>query len=210
MNAIQRTKGVHVIARKTVSQVTSRSLQKPSDGEIFDALSGVVKTLDTMNMARCTAFDANKVCTASTSVDGVTVLADATRSLFDPERNKTLTTRKGAKGTTRNDGTAIAQVTPIYLILESLSGVDKAFEEAKAADPKNIEVHQRWLSARSQLVDLFLAASGSPTTTYQFDNDGIPKRYRLNLSIFFVHSCSRIAQARSQERNRVHGPKTRW
>ena len=146
-------------------------------GDILVALGELTKILDTQTMAKCTAVDTvTHKCTATTTVDGTDVMAAATRSLVDPALAKAinLIDRTGAKTSLRNDGTTNAQVTPIYLLTQALSGIDKIFADAIAKDPAEQERLDNWRRGRSQLVDQFLQVSGTGASS-KFADPAIPK-----------------------------------
>ncbi len=128
-------------------------------------------------MPKCTAFDPKtKTCTTSTSQDGITTLAETTRTLFDEDRARTidLRDRLGHSYGVKNDGTHTAQVTPIYLLTNALDNMDAAFAAYNTANPLDIARQAKWRSARSQLVDQFLKVNGSGTTSV-FANQAFPK-----------------------------------
>lgn len=79
-------------------------------------------------------------------VDGVAALAAAAEVLLDPARTPDLRDRRGATTTGTNGGRRVVPVTPLYLILDALSGMDAAF----AAAPDR---HAPWLAGRGRLVD---------------------------------------------------------
>lgn len=153
-------------------------LTKQFAGDFLPALHDLEKTLSTTSVAHCTALDTtvdpatNKpknTCSATSALDGIGVLAAATRALLDPvtAKNAGLVDRTGKPTTARNDGTTNAQVTPIYLLLNALNGMDAAF----ANDPDRLA---QWRLARSQLVDQFLGVTGTgPGST--FTNVSVPK-----------------------------------
>ena len=130
--------------------------------DLFPTLHDFVQLLQKTTIKHCTAFDPKTHrCTASVDYDGVKVLAEATRVLVDPSRNVGLKDRKGNVFSLRNDGTKNAQVTPIYLLIDALKGVDAAF--AKFKDPKGDDRLTPWRRARSQIVDAFFSVDGSGT-----------------------------------------------
>ena len=95
-------------------------------------------------------------------VDGLSVMASATEELLDPTKNPGLADRRGATHTRTNGGSRSPNITPIYLLLDSLSGMDRAW----AAAPDR---HTRWLSARSAMVDQMLTAT-HVSGSYRFQN----------------------------------------
>ena len=82
--------------------------------------------------------------------DGVTVLAAAADALINPTHAKALglKDRKGAVTSVRNDGTTNAQVTPLYLVLETLDEIDAAFAAYAKANPNDAGRQAQWKSAR--------------------------------------------------------------
>ena len=148
------------------------------------------------------------------------MLAAATRALFDPKQATAvgLVDRSGSAAGLRNDGTANAQVTPIYLLLEALNGLDAAF--AKLTPTPSDDRLSQWRTARSQIVDEFLAVDGT-TTSSTFDNPATPAfvpilvdALRAQLWAYcpttFAAPNDRCAWARDtltqQMTNVVHGP----
>ncbi|MEO8801169.1 MAG: hypothetical protein ABI551_24975, partial [Polyangiaceae bacterium] len=146
-------------------------------GDMLPALHDLEKILETVTVPKCTAFDPKtKTCTASTSQDGITTLAETTRTLFDEDRARTidLRDRLGHSYGVKNDGTHTAQVTPIYLLTNALDNMDAAFATYNAANPLDVARQAKWRSARSQLVDQFLKVNGSGTASV-FANQAFPK-----------------------------------
>ncbi len=134
-------------------------------GDMLESLRQFVIALNGMSVSRCTGVNSGKACTTSTTVTAVQSLADMIRSLTLPNLNKGLVDRHGQAGTVKNDGTKIAQVTPLYLILNALNAMDRAFDDAAKADPAAADRHLKWQSARSQLVDKFLSVAGAGTSS---------------------------------------------
>ncbi|MGO8997682.1 MAG: hypothetical protein ACLQVI_30565, partial [Polyangiaceae bacterium] len=106
------------------------------------------------------------LCTASVNYDGVHVLSEAVRALVDPAHSAALglTDRHGSTTVVRNDGTTNPQVTPIYLLIDALKGMDQAFANYATANQGDTSKHAAWLNARSQLVDTFFSVNGSGTS----------------------------------------------
>ena len=132
--------------------------------DLFAALHDFIPILQATTVAHCTAQDPKSgLCTASVKYDGVHVLAEAVRGLIDPARATALglTDRHGAKSVRRNDGTTNAQVTPIYLLIDALNGMDQAFADYASAHGGDTSKHAAWRSARSQIVDTFLSVNGT-------------------------------------------------
>jgi hypothetical protein len=127
--------------------------------DIIPALHDFEKTLEATSIDHCESVDAAGKCVGTPKkMDGIAILAQATRALLDPALAKKngLLTRKGAAEVVRNDGTANAQVTPIYLLIDALKAMDTALE--KSADKDRMA---QWRLARSQLVDQFLGVDGT-------------------------------------------------
>ncbi|HEY2517652.1 MAG TPA: hypothetical protein VGI39_42575, partial [Polyangiaceae bacterium] len=99
--------------------------------------------------------------------DGVHVLSEAVRALVDPARALKLgiVTRSGSAQVARNDGTMNPQVTPIYLVIDALKGIDSAFANYASNNGGDTSKHQGWLAARSQIVDTFLSVNGTGTSS---------------------------------------------
>jgi hypothetical protein len=147
--------------------------------DILPALHDLVKILEGISVPTCTATDPKThLCTKpGTPLDGVTVLANAADALINPAHAKTLglKDRKGAVTSLRNDGTTNAQVTPLYLVLETLNEIDAAFGAYAQANPQDTGRQAQWRSARSQLVDQFLGVSGENTKTQSFVDPSLTK-----------------------------------
>jgi hypothetical protein len=147
--------------------------------DILSALNALTKTLTTVTVPRCAQVDATKKCTrlATPAPDGISVLAEATRALVDPERakGKGLKDRFGKVTSERNDKSTNAQVTPLYLILQALNAIDDQFEAYAQANPQDSKRQEEWRSARSQLVDQFLDVNGKNTANSSFKNVAVVK-----------------------------------
>lgn len=116
---------------------------------------------------------------------GADVLAKTARILFSQDYAKgiQLTDRKGAKATKWTDGTSQSQVTVYSLFADALHGLDVRFDtacdslsgpdkDACAADAQTRK--GQWKTARSRLVDEFLAVDGEgPGATWH--NKATPK-----------------------------------
>jgi hypothetical protein len=134
--------------------------------DLFQVLHDTVPVIQSITIQHCTAQDPKThACTKSTPKDGVSVLADAVRTLVDPKRNALLKDRHGVQTARRNDGTTNPQTTPIYLLVDALKGFDHAFASDTARQAK-------WKSARSRFVDTFFAVDG---TGARFANPAVPK-----------------------------------
>jgi hypothetical protein len=141
---------------------------------VFARIQSLLGTLASMTIAHCTAHDAKTgLCTASTNVDGVHVIAEAFGLLLDPKRSPGLTTRAGDTLSLRNDGTRVDPVTPMEILVDAFKGIDASFDAFASANPGGADRHALWKAARSQLVDTFLAVDGSgPSAT--FHNKALP------------------------------------
>ena len=148
--------------------------------DLMDALNNLNKILINTTIEHCNAVDpATQLCTSSTTMNGISVMANAARALIDPNRNIGLKDRHDNQGTTWNDGTApvqcesCSQVTPLYLLTNALRAVDNAFD----AKPDRKAL---WLGeaghagARSQLVDQFLGVNGTGSSA-RFSRPGLPR-----------------------------------
>ena len=150
--------------------------------DLMDGLNNLNKILITTTIEHCDAVDpVTQLCTSSTTINGITVMANAARALIDPNRNVGLKDRHGNQGTTWNDGTrpgpeqcaSCSQVTPLYLLTNALRAVDNVFDAAP--DRKAL-----WLGeaghagARSQLVDQFLGVNGTGSSA-RFSRPGLPR-----------------------------------
>ncbi len=144
--------------------------------DLFGALHDFIPLLQATKVAHCTAVDAKGLCTASTPYDGVHVLAEAIRGIVDPARAAKvgLVDRHGNKSVVRNDGTTNAQVTPIYLVIDALKEIDKAFADDSTANGGDKTKHAAWLNARSQLADTFFGANGSGASA-TWANPAVPR-----------------------------------
>jgi hypothetical protein len=140
--------------------------------DLLPAMHDMVQILEKIQVPTCAATDpTTHLCTkAGTAEDGVTVLANATNALINPTVAAAvgLTDRQGNKTSLRNDGTTNPQVTPLYLVLETLNEMDAAFAKYAQANPKDTGRQAQWKLARSQLVDQFLGVNGENTTTQTF------------------------------------------
>ena len=138
--------------------------------DLFGALHDFIPLLQQTTVQHCTAQDPKTgVCAASINYDGVHVLSEAVRMLVDPARSAALglTDRNGSTSVVRNDGTTNPQVTPIYLLIDALKGMDQAFANFATSNAGDTSKHAAWLSARSQIVDTFFSVNGSgPSATW--------------------------------------------
>ena len=129
--------------------------------DLFQALHDIVPVIQATTIPHCDRQDpATHACTQTSTRNGVQVLADAVRVMVDPALNQGLTDRNGVQTAPRNDGTTNPQVTPIYLFIDALKGIDAAFGAWAQAHP-NDDRQPAWRAARSQLVDEFFSVSGA-------------------------------------------------
>lgn len=109
---------------------------------------------------------------------GSEIAASMVRALFstDYASKRQLTDRSGNKSTYWSDGVTVkAQTTPFDLAANALDGMDARFESAKGFTPEErADRRARWLKARSQLVDQFLAVEGMGTSA-KFRNPAVAK-----------------------------------
>ena len=147
--------------------------------DMLTALHDTVNVLQGMSIPTCTATDptTHACTTAGPMEDGVTVLANAADALINPAHpaNVGLKDRHGNLTSLRNDGTTNPQVTPLYLVLETLNEIDAAFAAYAQANPTDTQRQAQWKLARSQLVDQFLSVNGENTTTQTFADPTLPK-----------------------------------
>jgi hypothetical protein len=144
--------------------------------DLLPALHDLEQELEQTTVSHCDAIDPqSNQCTQAHNIDGVAVIAAATRALLDPLQAAavSLTDRHGGVTGLRNDGTTNPQVTPIYLVLEALNNIDEGFAAYAMANPQNANRQTLWLSARSQLVDQFLSVSGTGPMS-QFVDGSVP------------------------------------
>lgn len=146
--------------------------------DLFPTLYELVNALGKIKVKHCDGFDpATHVCTKGHDVDGVQAMAEAVRVIVDPKRVAGLADRRGNNFALRNDGSKTSQVTPLYLFIDALKGIDKAFAEAK--DPSRLAP---WRAARSELVDQLLAVEGAKNDS-KFKEPAIPKILPLLLGL---------------------------
>ena len=139
------------------------------ESDLFGTLYAAVEVLDGMTIDSCTHYAVSThECTNTIERNGLDVLIDAVRALIDPERNIGLTDRHGERAVTLNDGSTADQVTPLYLMIDAMKGIDREFDAywAKTGDS---ERHTNWRSARSEIVDTFLTVSGTGDNS-RFEN----------------------------------------
>jgi hypothetical protein len=135
--------------------------------DLFAALHDIIPILQATTVQHCTATDPKTgLCTTPVTYDGVHVLAESVRALIDPARATALglTDRHGSKSVARNDGTLNPQVTPIYLLIDALKGIDQSFADYATNHGGDTSKHTAWHDARSQIVDTFFSANGTGTS----------------------------------------------
>jgi hypothetical protein len=147
--------------------------------DMLTGLHDLVKIVEGIKIPTCSAVNpsAGTCATAGAPLDGIAILANATRALVDPKQAKTagLTDRTGAVTSLRNDGTTNPQVTPLYLVMQTLNQIDKAFATYAQANPNDTGRQAQWRKARSQLVDQFLSVNGQNTPSQTFKDPSLPK-----------------------------------
>lgn len=140
--------------------------------DVMQALHDTVPIIANTMVTHCDAQDpTTHVCTKSSQLDGVQVLSQALRVMVDPALNQGLTDRHGVQTAPRNDGTTNPQVTPIYLFIDALKGIDASFAAWAQAHPSD-DRQPAWKAARSQLVDEFFSVNGTGASS-SWANPGI-------------------------------------
>jgi hypothetical protein len=129
--------------------------------DLFQTLHDTVPIIEATTVQHCNATDPTTgACTSTSTLTGVQVLAQAVRVMVDPALNQGLTDLHGVQTAPRNDGTTNPQVTPIYLFIDALDGIDAAFAAWAEAHPGDNR-QPAWLAARSQLVDQLFTVNGT-------------------------------------------------
>ncbi len=143
--------------------------------DILPALNALSNTLTSVSIPHCDSIDPTTQSCTPTMVNGISVMAQATRQLLDPmiAASQGLTDRQGNVTSLRNDGTTNPQVTPIYLVLEGLNNMDAAFATYAMANPNDTQRLAAWRTARSQLVDQFLTIHGTGSAS-SFADTSVP------------------------------------
>lgn len=176
--------GVDAAGKKTTCSQDGAASYEPLLAQIFSsdtlrAVHDLVKVVGGITIPTCAKSDPKTHLCAQLGppADGISVLANSTRALVDPKRAKAagLVDRHGDATAQRNDGTTNPQVTPLYLMLEALNGIDQAFVQYAQAHPQDAGRQAQWRRARSQLVDTFLAVNGQNTPTQSFADASLPK-----------------------------------
>jgi hypothetical protein len=144
--------------------------------DLIPAMHDLVAILQTLTIPHCDSIDPTTHSCTPTPVNGINVMANTLRSVFDPNLAAAagLKDRHGKVTGLRNDGTTNPQVTRLYLILEALNGIDAAFADYAAKNPKDATRQTAWRSARSQIVDQLFTIHGSGTGS-SFADPTVPK-----------------------------------
>lgn len=131
--------------------------------DMIPSLMQIMRTAKATTVKHCTSTSSDGRCTASEDRNGIQVLAEAARAMFDPSRaaQVDLRDRLGNTKTRMNDGTEVAQTTPAYLLTNALASFDDAYDAYEAAHPDDAGRRPQFRRARSQLADQFLAISGN-------------------------------------------------
>jgi hypothetical protein len=107
------------------------------------------------------------------------VLSNATYALANPSHAALLglKDRQGKATSVRNDGSLNKQVTPLYLLLETLNEIDQAFATYAQHNPADNGRQAQWKRARGQLVDQFFGVpvQQQNTKTQSFTNQSVAK-----------------------------------
>lgn len=117
--------------------------------------------------------------------DGVAALAAASADMLDPRRNPDLVDRHGRSTTEVNDGSRRVPMTPLYLVLDALSAMDRDL----ALDPAR---RTEWRAARHTIAEQFL---GTRTLGEEFRFENQRARAILLTALPFVRE--RIAEHRA-------------
>ncbi len=112
------------------------------------SLGAMARATSRMTVTRCAPTSTTK-CDGATELRGQQVLADGLRALVDPEvasRNK-ITDRKG------NTSNSKGPISLFGLLRDALNAEEAVLERSPAK-------HQKWLGARSRIVDEFFSVKG--------------------------------------------------
>lgn len=142
-------------------------LEEVFNGDFLPALGDLVSIVDATSIVDTRANRTQSPPGPAVPRNGTDLLHTLTIALLDPDYAASVGVkgRDGLPGTTRADGSAKPQATPMDLIANSLRAVDERLGET----PR----HARWRSARSKLVDTFLGVEGSGTGS-RFVNRSTP------------------------------------
>jgi hypothetical protein len=128
-------------------------LAEMMESDLFPVVADLVTELQTIEITHCERWQ-GAACAETSRRNGVAVLAAAAEGLLDPARNAGLADRAG-----------VPKPTPVHLLVDSLAGMDAAFERRGATRGDGEERQAGWRSVRSQLVDTLLPidrSSGTP------------------------------------------------
>lgn len=108
-------------------------------------------------------------------IDGVRALAEAVRGAVDPSvaAARGVTDAAGSATATRNDGSTVAQTTPLRLLVDALKRVDARWEAWGAAHPGD-DRRGAFRAGRSALVDRSFAIDGAGTPAATFREPAMP------------------------------------
>ena len=141
--------------------------------DLLQALHDTLPIVEQTMVTHCDKQDpATHLCVQTSQRNGIQVLAQAVRDMVDPTLDQGLTDRQGVQTAPRNDGTTNPQVTPIYLLIDALNGIDTAFASWAQAHPMD-DRQPTWLAARSEIVDEFFSVNGTGTQS-TWANPAIP------------------------------------
>jgi hypothetical protein len=141
--------------------------------DLFQTLHDTVPVIEATTVQHCNATNPTTgACTSTSPLTGVQVLAQAVRVMVDPALNQGLVDRHGVQTAPRNDGTTNPQVTPIYLFIDALKGIDASFAAWAQAHPGD-DRQPAWRAARSQIVDQLFTVNGTGTQS-SWANAAIP------------------------------------
>jgi hypothetical protein len=141
--------------------------------DLLQSLHDTLPIVEQTMVTHCDKQDpTTHLCTQTSPRNGIQVLAQAVRDMVDPALNQGLTDRHGVQTAPRNDGTTNPQVTPIYLVIDALDGIDAAFASWAQSHP-NDDRQPAWRAARSQIVDEFFGVTGTGTQA-TWTNQAIP------------------------------------
>ena len=144
-----------------------------SNTDLLTALHDTIPIIQSTTVTHCDKQDpVTHACTQTSNRNGIQVLSQLVRVMIDPALNQGLVDRHGVQTAPRNDGTFNPQVTPIYLLIDALDGIDAAFASWAQAHPSD-DRKPAWRGARSQLVDEFFSVTGTGAQT-NWANKAIP------------------------------------
>ncbi|MBC7171119.1 MAG: hypothetical protein H5U40_01760 [Polyangiaceae bacterium] len=126
-----------------------RTCNMANTGRLITRLSRVTQLLENMEVRP--------------GVDGIAAAAPLLERILNPALSPGLANRAGATTTQTNSGTRTLPYNQTYLLLDALNRMD----DAHATDADR---NERWLSARSRLVDIFIKTQELDNDEYQFEN----------------------------------------